>query len=186
MEMKKIKLAIGIPNTGHIKSQTAFCLCRTLKDFPHEYTVLFQEGSILHRNREIIAQTAVDKGCTHLLFLDTDMSFEKDAVVRLLKRNKDVIGANYNKRKLGEGGTAEGLQGNRGLVRCDSVATGFMLINLKVFKNLPHPWFFWESDTQGNVVTGEDYWFCRLARANDYKIWCDLSIPLKHIGDYAY
>lgn len=184
--MKKIKLAIGIPNTGTIKAQTAFCLTRTLKDFPYEYTVLFQEGSILHRNREIIVQTAIDKGCTHLLFLDTDMSFDKDAVARLLKRNKDIVGVNYSMRKIDAGGTANGLQGKKGLVQCLSVATGFMLINLKVFKKLPQPWFFWESDTSGQVVTGEDYWFCRLARSQDFKIWCDLTVKVGHIGDYIY
>lgn len=184
--MSKIKLAIGIPNTGSIKTQTAFCLCRVLKDFPYEYTVLFKEGSILHANREALVQKSLDMGYTHLLFLDTDMSFDKDAVVRFLKRNKDIVGVDYKMRKLPLVSTATNLKGTKGLIQCDSVATGFMLINIKVFKTLPHPWFFWETDTEGQVVTGEDYWFCRLARSKGYKVWCDLTVPVKHIGDYQY
>src|SRR3990167_225992 len=76
----KIKLAIGMPTGGFIKTQTVFCLTALLKTLPFEYNLIFKEGSILHWNREFIVKTAFDLGCTHLLFVDSDMSFEKDAV----------------------------------------------------------------------------------------------------------
>src|SRR3990167_7837465 len=103
--MTKIKLAIAIPSTGTIKSQTVFSLCRMLKDFPHEYTVLFHEGSMLHVMRNRLVQKAIDEKCTHLLFVDSDMMFEKDSAIRLLKRNKDIIGANCHRKKLPLEGT---------------------------------------------------------------------------------
>lgn len=176
----KIKLAIAIPNTGVIKSQTVFCLCRMLKDFPHEYTVLFKEGSVLHWNREELVKGALNTKCTHLLFLDSDMSFDKDAVLKLLKRKKDVVGADYRTRKLPGENTARLLPGNGELREAESVATGFMLINLKVFKKITTPWFFWGQNE------GEDYWFCRKVREAGLKVWCDLSVKVLHIGDYAY
>ncbi len=179
--MKKIKLGIGICNTGTIKAQTAFCLVRMLKDFPHDYDVLFHEGSMLHLMRERLVKTATNLGCTHLLFLDSDMSFEKDAALRLLKREKEIVGANYHKRKFPAEATVQNPKKLSGLTTCDSVATGFLLIDLSVFKKLPEPWFFW-----GPNGEGEDYWFCRLAREHGYKVWCDLTVKVGHIGDYIY
>ncbi len=176
-----MKLAIAIPNTGTIKSQTAFALCRMLKDFPYDYDVLFHEGSMLHIMRERLTKKAIDLRCTHLLFLDSDMTFDKDAVLRLLKRNKDVVGANYHKRKLPLEATVQNPKKLSGLTTCDSVATGFMLIKLDVFKKITEPWFFW-----GENGESEDFWFCRKAREAGYKIWVDLTIPIKHIGDYQY
>jgi len=181
-----MKIAVGIPNTGTLKTMTAFSLIRALKDFPHDYTVIFKEGSVLHYNREMIVKRALEEDCTHLLFLDSDMYFEKDAILRLIKRKKDIIGANANCRKLPLIDTVVNPKKRKGLTTCDSVATGFMLINLDVFKNLTEPWFFWESNNKGEVVAGEDYWFCRKAREDGYKIWCDMDIPIKHIGDYYY
>jgi len=185
----KIKLGIGIPNVGSIKAQTAFCLTRMLKDFPYDYDVIFKEGSILHWNRESIVKKAIELKCTHLLFIDSDMYFEKDVVLRLLKHNKDVIGVAYNLRKLPSVTTIKMPRGEKlkgKLTKCDAVGTGFMLINLKILKRLEHPWFFWETDNHGEVVTGEDFWFCRLVRSRGYSVWADLTIPVKHIGDYAY
>lgn len=178
--MKKIKLAIAIPSTGTIKSQTAFSLCRMLKDFPHDYTILFKEGSVLHWMREELVQTAIEGKCTHLLFLDSDMTFEKDAVVRLLKRKKHIVGADYNVRKLPAKSTAILFNGNKPLREAKSVATGFMLIDLSVFKNISKPWFFWGENL------GEDYWFCNKAREAGYKVWCDLEVKVGHLGEMVY
>ena len=180
-----MKLAIGIPNTGIIKAQTAFALIRTLKSFPHNYDILFKEGSILHHNRETLVKVAIELKCTHLLFLDSDMYFEKDAILRLIKRKKDIIGANYYRRTLPLIDTVIAPK-KKGLTTCDSIGTGFMLINLNVFKKLSEPWFFWETNSNGDMVMSEDFWFCRKARKAGYKIWCDLTIPIRHIGDYYY
>lgn len=182
----KIKLAIAIPNTGVIKAQTVFCLVRALKDFPYDYTVFFKEGSILHSMREELAQKSLDLGCTHLLFIDSDMFFEKDAIIKLIKRNKDIIGVNYNRRKINGGSTVSNPIKKNGLSKCEAVATGFMLIKTDVFRAMEHQWFFWESDKQGKILTGEDYWFCRKAKEMGYNIYVDFTLDIKHIGDYLY
>lgn len=187
MEIRKIKLGIGIPNSGNIHIDTAFCLFRMLKGFPYDYDVIMKRGSILHYSREEIVKTAIKNGCTHLLFVDTDMYFEKDAVLRLLERKKDIIGVQYNTRKEPTMPTAFMVGGQTGdLQKAISVATGFMLIDLKVFKNITEPWFFWKSDENGQVLMGEDYWFCDKAFKAGYEVWCDLSTPIKHIGDKFY
>ena len=190
-----MKLAIGMPTCGTIKSQTAFALFRMIHHLPFEYNIIFKEGSILHHNREMIVKEAIRLGCSHLLFIDSDMFFEADAIKQLIDRNKDIIGVNYRLRKDPPTTTVK-IDPERwakvkedhpdGLLTCDAVGTGFMLINLEVFKKLSEPWFFWKSDESGDVVEGEDSWFCRKVREAGYEIWVDLSIPMKHIGDHLY
>jgi len=180
-----MKIAIAIPNTGVVKAQTVNSLMGLVKNLKCEYYTLLQEGSILHAIRENLVKKAIELKCTHLLFVDTDMVFHKEALNKLIKRKKDIVGVSYNTRKQ----PSERIlwtKGKGNFYEAEAVPTGFMLINLKVFKKLRHPWFFWEVDTMGNPVTGEDYWFCRLAREHGFKVWVDLSISIKHLGDYQY
>jgi len=190
-----MKLAIGIPNTGTIKSQTVFALVRMLKDFPYEYDVIFQEGAVLHQNRITIVKTAISYNCTHLLFLDSDMYFDKNTVIKLLERKKDIVGVNCNLRKFPLTSTVIMSEEKRaklreehpdGFTTCDSLGTGFLLINLDVFKKISEPWFFWESNDKGELVMGEDFWFCKKAKESGYEIWVDFSVLVKHIGDFLY
>lgn len=194
-----MKIAISVPHTGVIKTKTAFSLIRMLKKFPYDYCFMESEGSILHLNRERLAQGAIENECTHLLFVDSDMIFPEDALLKLLGRNKDIIGTTCNSRGLGVfcgyspvathkiEDKEEVIDEKHGeLLKCAAVGTGFMLIKTKVFKNLKQPWFFWESNEKGELITGEDVWFCRLARKAGFDIWCDMSIKMGHIGDYIY
>lgn len=180
--MKKTRLAIAICHTGSIKGHTFNSVVAMIKNLPFGYFVLTHEGSMLHLMRERLVQRALELECTHLLFIDSDMSFQLDAVLRLLKRKKAVIGAPYNRRKLPLETTLHNPKDlTKKLTTCDSVATGFMLIDLKIMKDLEKPWFFWGKDGES-----EDFWFCRLAREAGYKVWADLTISVGHIGDYRY
>lgn len=193
--MKQIKLAIGIPNTGVIKASTVFCLIRMIKALPCDYSVIFQQGCIVHQNRENIVKEAIKQKCTHLLFIDSDMFFEADAVMTLLGRDKDIVGVNSHLRKFPITSTIQMPEEKKltlkedhpdGFLTVDAVTTAFLLIKLDVFKKLSHPWFFWEVDKEGNTVLGEDYWFCRAAKEVGYDVWVDLSVKMGHVGDYTY
>lgn len=176
-----MKLAVAIPHTGTIKTRTVTSLVSMFKNLPFEYHFLTHEGSMLHIMRERLVEKAINLGCTHILFVDSDMVFEKDAVLKLLKRKKEIIGANYNKRTLPLESTVEKPKKTTGLTTCDAVATGFMLIDLSVFNDLPKPWFFW-----GQNGESEDFYFCRRARENGCKVWVDFNIKVLHEGSYLY
>ena len=189
------KIAIGLPTVGTVKTDTVFSLIRMIKNSKFEYVIITKSGSILHWNREHIVKQAIEAKCTHVLFIDSDMYFEADAAERLLKRNKDIVGVQYNLRKLPLTSTVKIIDENgkelmkeyrNGLVKVAAVATGFMLIKTSVFEKLSEPWFFWESNDKGEVVTGEDSWFCRKARQAGYDIWLDSKIVMKHIGEHYY
>ena len=184
------KLAVATPSMGTIKTKTVESLIKLFKKYP-DAIFLSHEGSVLHHMRERLVKKAIELDCTHLLFIDSDMVFEVEALQRLLEANKDVIGANYNRRILPLESTANLKLKTNGsayenLREADSVGTGFMLIKLSIFDFLPEPWFFWESNGDGDLVRGEDYWFCKLARSKGFDVWCDLSIKVLHEGSYLY
>ena len=184
-----MKLAVAIPSTGSIKTKTVESLIGMLKNLPFDYHFLSHEGSAIHHMRERMVKKAIELGCTHILFIDSDMQFDKDVVLKLLAHDKDIIGAVYNQRKLpptpvvkliSVGADLEGLN------EVQAVGTGFMLIKLSIFDFLPEPWFFWESNSDGDLVTSEDYWLCRLARDKGFQVWVDLSIKVGHLGQFTY
>ena len=179
---------------GIMKVQTFFSIVRMIKTFPFDWTLITKEGSIVHWNRESIVQKAIEENCSHVLFVDTDMVFDADAAGRLLRRDKDIIGVDYNTRKLPTVSTVKIHDENGdfikeekdGLLKCAGVGTGFMLIKTLVFTKLSHPWFMFESNDKGEVVYGEDMWFCNKARKAGFEIFADLTIKVGHIGDYIY
>jgi len=192
--MDKTKICIGIPTSGTIKSSTVFSLCSLFKDPDFEPYIIIRESSLVHQNRESIAREVLESGCPYLLFIDSDMVFKPEAVKALLSRDKDIIGANTHLRKLPLTSTVK-LHNEKGekvytaynsTFECQAVGTGFMLIKTKVFKELSHPWFFFKQDDEGKLTCGEDMWFCNKARDKGFKIWCDPTIEVGHIGDYTY
>jgi hypothetical protein len=57
---------------------------------------------------------------------------------------------------------------------------------MQVFDRIDTPWFFYEHNDEGDIVTGEDMWFCEQAKKAGYGIWCDPSVEIKHLGDFGY
>src|SRR3990167_2458725 len=187
------RIAIGITTAGLIKSQTALSLINMLLENRHlDCKMIFQEGPIIPLNREVIAEIAQQMNCTHLLFVDSDMVFPTNSLQRLLERDKDIIGVNYNMRDLAPQSTVKmtpGTTKSETLFQCDGVATGFMLIKMEIFEKLKRPWFYVglnESYKTGITLEGHDYRFCRLAREAGYTVRCDGTINIGHIGDYVY
>lgn len=194
-----IKLGICIPHQGSIKMKTVLSLMRimklAMKTLPAPPIYIEKEGSILHWNREELAKKAIELECTHMLFVDTDIVFPEDALMRLLERDKDIIGVSYRLKKeppvttlktQAEEGKIIKEAYPDGLLKCAAVATGFMLIKTEVFKKISHPWFFWKMDETGDVIEGEDFWFCRKAREAGFDIWADLTVDVGHIGDKIF
>lgn len=189
------RVCCAIPNNGQIRTRTVFALTRMIKSLSVPYDVLTHESCYIHVNRERLAQRAIEGGYSHILFLDSDMYFEKDALERLLARDKDIVGADYNYRELPLRGImkTEDREGNTinmdypdGLKKCAALGTGFLLIKTSVFDKLTHPWFFYESDENGETIQGDDIWFCNKALKAGFDIWCDTTIKIYHLGEYLF
>lgn len=54
--------------------------------------------SLIPRARNILTEQFHRSGCTHLLFLDADISFAPETILRMLKADKDVVASLYPKK----------------------------------------------------------------------------------------
>ena len=192
-----IRIAIGIPTYGTIKSKTALSLMETIKQNKDiEFFPVFCHGGYIAENRENIVKTAQQLLCSHIFFVDHDMKFKGDTVAKLLAHDKDVVGVLYNCRYLpltpttsfygANGGITRDIPATKDLIEVPVVGAGCMLIKTSVFANLSKPYFPMENDDDGNRVVTEDAGFCAKVIESGAKVWCDLSIEVKHIGDYEF
>jgi hypothetical protein len=192
-----IKICVGIPTYGTIKSKTALSLMETInKNKDIEFFPVFCHGGYIAENREKLVKSAQQLLCSHIFFVDHDMKFAGDTIRKLLNHDKDVVGVLYNCRYLpltsttlffGENGEqTHDIPDTKELIEVPVVGAGCMLIKMSVFTNLTSPYFPMENDDDGNRVVTEDAGFCKKVRESGSKVWCDLSINCLHIGDYEF
>lgn len=195
------KIIIGVPCMDTMKSTTAHCIGRAIIGDPAIVDFLMMQSCEIASARTWLVNEAIKRGGTHLLFVDSDMEFPQEAIQQLLAHGKDIVGVNYNKRKFPLESTVTQLQESEAsdteLHRVRIAGTGLMLIDLKVFTDgkLGAPtekdpkgsaWFSFGRDSQGNIVLGEDAWFCLVAQDAGYGVWVDPTIKVHHLGTFGY
>jgi len=162
------------------------------------------------RNSLVAKFLAFEPKSTHLMFVDADIGFEPEEIIKLLLANKDVCGGLYPKKALpiqyvvNRIPNSEKDPNNPNMVEVANLGTGFMLIKRSVIQTLvdAHPELHYADaigldpkfdpykyalfDTSISEDTreylSEDYHFCKLWRSHGGKIWADLSIKLDHTG----
>jgi hypothetical protein len=194
---QRTKLAIGLPMLHpfiHYKFVNSYLGLQR----PQGSTAISLVGSLTSLARNSIVKIALEKGFTHLLFLDTDMTFPPDTIKKLLSHNKDIVSGLYFERYApyrpmlrkrmpdGDGySLVDYTQG--GLVECDALGAGCLLIKTEVFEKIGKPWFEYRLTQKGIKETflSEDIVFCERAREAGFEIHCDTSIRCGHlISDY--
>jgi hypothetical protein len=188
---KEPKVIIGVPCMDTMKSTTAHCIGRAIIGDPTVIDFLMMKSCEIVSARTWIVKEAIERGGTHLLFVDSDMEFPQDALLRLMARNKDIVSVNYNRRRFPIESVVtqlpESEKSDTELHRVRVAGTGLMLINLDVFKDgkLKQPWFnFGRKD--GELTLGEDAWFCLSAQDAGYDVWVDPTIPVFHLGEFGF
>jgi len=199
-----MKICIAMVSNRLIQPKTVLSLANLLRETKHEtHVVLATEGYTTAQGRIYCVIQAQKAECTHILYLDDDMLFEKDALDRLLAHGKEIVGVNAYSRALPLSSTV-GLMDKdgkylepekhtewemripEGLFECFSIGTGVLLIDMKVFDVIAKPWFKFDMHEEGYMKQGEDSWFCTEAKKKGYKIYCDPTLKIGHIGSYIY
>jgi glycosyltransferase involved in cell wall biosynthesis len=170
--------------------------------------------SVVSRARNLLAQDMIESECDFLLFIDSDINFEPEAIFRLLAwgsddSHKDIVAAVPRIRSenmvyiadLDYDENGELTMNAMGLVRAKRVATAFMLVRREVFVTMAaaHPeWTYYDKRSDRNLTAmfdfkvtdegymGEDFLFCDRARALGFEVWVDPTITLGHMGVQEY
>lgn len=188
------KIVIGIPCLDTIKTETFISLFSAAAKLRAEAILHVQKSCYVHDARNKIISTALQRGSTHVMFIDSDMKFPPDGINRLLDQDKDVIGGVYFRRQVPHLPTINDLKDGKIVVpykfpkdksfRIWSVATGFMLVKTEILKKIKYPWVGF-GNYKGQSM-GDDVYFCRKINDHGGEVWADPTIPLGHVGEYVY
>lgn len=198
-----MKICIAIVTNRLIKPKTVLSLASLIAATEHEvFPVVATEGYTTAEGRNYCVIQAIKNECTHILFIDDDMTFPADTLERLLAHGKELVGVNSMSRALPLTTTVALLDENGGhwphdkvppywkmpkeLFEVFSVGMGVALIDMKIFERIARPWFKFEVHESGKILIGEDAWLCLKAREQGIKVWCDPTIEIGHYGDYNY
>ena len=137
---------------------------------------------------------ALKMGVNWLFFIDSDMTFPADTLIKLLAHDKDVVCCDASTRRLPLHNVVTKLNGesinykedNPHLIELKGGSTACMLIKTSILKNMTKPHFHVEWD--GDKYLGEDYYFTKKITDCGSKVYCDtkLSRSIGHIGIKTY
>ncbi len=186
-----MRLAIGIPCTDRVHTDFAFCLAGAVMaqtSFKSIALIKGQSSLSAAKARNQLVEGAKKVKASHLLMIDSDMTFPLDSIDRLASHGVPVVGAVYRRRTEPfelMGRRSDGIVDSpiEGLMRMDLLATGLMLIRMDVFEKLEKPWFRndlreWEGET---IIGGEDIIFCEQVNTAGLSVWCDGDLS-KEVG----
>ncbi|KQV14017.1 hypothetical protein ASC97_12480 [Rhizobium sp. Root1203] len=189
------RVVVGIPTRDEMVTDTAFCLA-ALAAYEvargETFGFINPRGSLLSVSRNHIVDEAMAQDATHILFVDSDMTFPSDGLKRLLAHGESLVGTNYPTRRRPVRPTAVGMEGRliyetdqQGLERVRGIGLGFCLIEVDVFRAMSRPWFCDGWDAKRESFTGEDSHFC-LTVPYPVLIDHDLSREIGHVGAYEF
>lgn len=204
-----MKVRIAIPtHDGKIYYTTAMALCMELMEFvKHKIEVsvsMLPGGSEVSLARNVIANEFYEmREFDKLVFIDSDVSWQRGDIVKLVKHNLDVVGGVYRFKRDGEAYPIVFKDGEShtdkktGLFSVERLPAGFLCISRNAFTKLKkhhetsgasrkfrqpfstkelHAWFW--------VPPGmaEDTAFCDEWRALGGDVWFDPFFTLTHTG----
>lgn len=190
------RLLIGIPCLESIKKDTVTSLFGAVNRVEVESKLLIYSSSLVHDARNKIAELGVKEGFSHIMFIDSDIAFEGEAINKLLAHDKDIVAGLYFRKRPPHQPTIAQIAGGKltipdvfpkkKLFEVSSAGTGFMLIKTSVIMKLKEPYFFFRWHKQNKSYVGEDVYFCLKAKDKGFKTWVDPTIQVAHVGDYDY
>jgi hypothetical protein len=163
-------------------------------------------NSLIPFARCVLGQDFWESECEAIFFIDSDLSWNCDAFVRILETPIDVIGGAYPLKK--DGGTEFHIKlteavpkpnGKRLLVDTQALGGGFIKISraaialmrekypdLKATYRDRDIYMLWDTLTVDGIPMGEDYAFCERWRQIGGKCYVDPDITFRHYGQKAW
>ncbi len=210
---KDIKLFIATP-FYEVKAYSPYCKClidsaRVLWTLGLDFIFHTHNGdSYVDRARNTICAKFLESDCTDLLFIDSDMTWNLDAIGMMLLPPQEVVGAVYPmKNQWGHYGVALNTHENgspivdpiTGLLSAEWVMAGFLRIKrtalekmAEAYKDLAYqdPNADPANPTRKYIPffelklgkSGEDITFCRRWKAIGGEVWVEPRITFGHYG----
>ena len=193
-----MKVMVAIPCGDMVHADFAYDLANMVgytQFAKPEWTLMLYhiKGTYLPRARAALANAAMEQDCTHILWLDSDMRFPKDTLVRLMGHGQAIVAANYPTRQPPFIPTAmdndyQPVFGGEGLTDVRVCGMGVMLTTTDVFRKIGKPYFALGYNKKQDDYAGEDTFFCEAARREGLRVQVDweLTKEVSHCGGYTF
>ena len=188
--MRDMKVLIAVPALDTMPTQTAYCMLTMRKDCPSRYSFIVRASC--HDARNMLAREAIDSGADRVLWIDSDMVFEDDLMLRLgedLDAGWDMVGGIYFRREVptsplvyrqidGETGKVEVWKDYPPdqLFQCAGYGFGAVMMTTELLRRVGDYAF------TPMAHLSEDLSFCARAQAVGAKIACDSRVKVGHVG----
>lgn len=190
-----MKILIAVPCMDQVPAP--FCNSLALLQKAGDCTLMMKSGSLIYTSRNALATAAIHTEADLVFWLDSDMVFQPDTLVRMVKtlqeRNLDMLTGLYFRRVppyspvLFDQMDIDGVKAKftefqaipDELFEVGACGFGCVLMKTDVFFDVQSKY--------GNMFApignnGEDVAFCWRARQCGYKIFCDPSVICGHVG----
>lgn len=192
-----MKVFIAVPSMDTIPALFAQSLALLQRDC--EVQIGWEVGSLVYHARNNLARQALKTDADYVLWLDSDMVFAPDTLIRMLKVCKDndidfLTAVCFRRKppytpclfdrleKVDKGASYTALMSvPEGLFKVGGCGFAGVLMASDVLLSV-------QSKFNGRMFDpmdgfGEDVSFCWRARQCGYDIWCDSSIEFGHVGN---
>ena len=148
-DLKKVKVFIAMPcHDGRIQSDTASSLLQTtavgMSNGISLMIKFLNKDSLISRGRNHLVSMFMQTDCTHLMFIDSDMVFDSQAIYNLISKNRSVSCGAYS-AKVGALNDATNVVkavdenpevDDYGMIEAKLAGTGFLCIKREVIEKM--------------------------------------------------
>lgn len=186
------KVLVGVI-TGEYARRADFYDYYNLLIKPPDALLILNHDRSPAKGRNMIIEAARQHNCTHILFIDDDMAYAPDSLLKLLEHDKDIVSGLYLSRAYphqpivfdlaDEDGSVFPmyLMGNeKRLVLIKAAGFGFLLVKTSIFDKMEKPYV-----RLGELNSEEwcdDIGFFKRVREANIESFCDLEVMVGHMG----
>lgn len=179
---------------------TAFtiCLVRLVQNSPVNTAFDFMVGSDISTNRNALVEASLERGSEWMLFLDDDMTFPPNLLVRLLAHEVPVVLPLMLRRQQPYLPLVYSAVEDDAYVPISTAdvepdtlipvyagATGGMLVRSEVFRAIEKPWFQHGRVSGKRWNASEDLVFCEKVQEQGFPIHVDSGTRCGHLSSFA-
>src|SRR5215831_3957474 len=190
--MAYTKVLIGV-TTGEYARRADFYDYFHMLQKPEGTMMIFCHDRSPAHGRNLIIEAAIENNCSHILFIDDDMAYKPDALMKLLEHDVDIVSGLYLSRAYphaplafdlaAEDGSACPVYlmgGEKRLTPIVAAGFGFLLVNTRIFQFLEKPYVrLGELDSEQWC---DDIGFFNRVRKAGIQSFVDFECLIGHIG----
>jgi hypothetical protein len=189
-----------------------FCIIAQKIGLNYSIDTMVNESLITRGRNNLVSKMLYNQAATHLMFIDVDLGFDPESILRLISHNLDVAGGVYPMKRIPTKYVINTVpdpqhDAQRGIIEVSTLGTGFMLVKRHVIEKMieAHPQLKYNDnvgigkhlepnmyglfdtmiDDHKNYLS-EDWTFCYLWRKMGGKVFADYKIKLNHAGFHVY